>query len=447
MEASQEIRGLQESALNWLIKVYDPTACGWGWLAHIPPNEQNTAEAVVAIIKHAQHLDQYKPLLADSIKHQLLNPEASVTKDWVWVAYALITAKAAKVYPDEPALDKAISSSLREVEALYDERSGGWPECRDEPCQVTWTSLSLILLGDHLTPAKVARAVRFLQESQNSDGGWGLWNIPEEELEKQFQSHPRLIAQASSQIISNAACTAMATWALFKAGGLQRRISAGVKWLLSNTLETGGWPVYQQIGVRKGETYTYRHFSTGWAIQALLTVDNKYVYNESVAAGIMYLLRLQDVATHGWRSSEDSDPFTWVTCNALDALDLVSAALLVRSPDMFKILTQWYQTRHLREVVTVDAFKLRFMFNNTSSFAGSILITVLTVCSIALLREASKPFQLTTSALLCIVAGIPWVFHFKGASKREWSEAIIFVYTMVGLVIAVLLSIGSVSRI
>jgi hypothetical protein len=168
-----QLQQLQNEALGWLISIHDATACGCGWLAHIPPNEQNTAEVVVAFIKHAEDLNQYRRLLINCIKHQLLTPKASVTKDWIWVAYALITVKAAGLYPDKTAVDKAIANALREVDALYDQRDGGWPDSPGEPCQVTWTALTVILLNDHLAPSKVAQAVRFLARAQNADGGWG----------------------------------------------------------------------------------------------------------------------------------------------------------------------------------------------------------------------------------------------------------------------------------
>lgn len=153
--------------------------------------------------------------------------------------------------------------------------------------------MTLILLHDHLlAPSKVARAVRFLARAQNADGGWGLWNISEEEVERLFRSHPRLVARASSQVASNAACTALATLALSLTDQRQGRVSVGVKWLLTHTLDSGGWPVFQQIGLRKGETYTYRHFSTTWAVQALLAVNENYIYDETVIAGVMYLFKL-----------------------------------------------------------------------------------------------------------------------------------------------------------
>jgi hypothetical protein len=442
-----ELRQMQTDALGWLVNVHDNAACGWGWLAHIPPNEQNTAEVVVAFISHAEDLDRHRPLLVRCIERQLLASQAAVTKDWVWVAYALLTVKGAGLYPDETALDEAIANALREVDALWDAQEGGWPDSLGEPSQVTWTALSVILLHDHLAPNKVSRAIRFLARAQNADGGWGLWNISEHAVERMFQSHPRLIARASSQVASNAACTALSTLALSLTHEAPGRVSTGAKWLLTHALDSGGWPVFQQIGLRRGETYTYRHFSTTWTIRALLAVDRNYIYDDTVIAGVMYLIKLQDIATNGWRSAEDADPFTWATCNALDAVADISDCLLVRTPNMFSVISQWHQTRHLRGVATVESLGTRFVFNRPTSFAASLLITILAACSIALLAWTPKPFQLSSTAILGIIAGIPWVFHIKGLKQREWSESIIFVFTVVGLLIGVLLAIGSVSKI
>lgn len=114
---------------------------------------------------------------------------------------------------------------------------------------------------------------------------------------------------------------------------------------------------------------------------------------------------------------------------------------------MFKVISQWHQTRHLRGVATVESLGIRFVFNKASSFATSLLVTILVACSIAMLVRTSKPFQLASVAVLGIIAGVPWVFHLKGPHHREWIEAIAFVYTIVGLIVGVLLAIGSVTKI
>lgn len=442
-----ELRQLQTDALGWLVAVHDAAACGWGWLAHIPPNEQNTAEAVVAFIKHAEDLSQHRSMLIRCVERQLIASQAVVTKDWIWVAHALLTVKTAGLYPDGPALDEAIGAALREVETLWEPREGGWPDSRGEACQVTWTALALILLRDHLAPAKVRQAARFLARAQNADGGWGLWNISEDEVEKLFKNHPRLIARAVSQVASNAACTALAMLALSLTNQSQGRVSTGAKWLLTHALDTGGWPVFQQIGLRREETYTYRHFSTTWSIRALLAVDKNHIYDDTVIAAVMYLIKLQDIATNGWRSAEDADPFTWATCNALDAVAEISDCLLIRTPNMFKVISQWHQTQHLRGVATVDSLGTRFVFNRPTSFAGSLLVTLLVAFSIVLLARTPKPVQLTSASVLGTIAGIPWVFHLRGSQQRDWSEAIAFVFTIVGLIIGILLAVGSVTTI
>jgi len=447
MTGIPELRKLQDDALRWLISVYDPAACGWGWLAHIPPNEQNSAEVVVALIGHAENLSEHRQLLVQCTERQLIKSEASITKDWIWVAHALLQVKAARIYPDQTSLDKAIGNALDKVNELWNMREGGWPDCPGEPCQVTWTALALILLRDHLASAKVTGAARFLAAAQNPDGGWGLWNITEAEIERQFQSHPRLIARASSQVASNAASTAMAALALSLTNSAPGRVSKGANWLLTHTLETGGWPVFQQIGLRRDEPYTYRHFSTAWAIRALLVIDKNYIYDESVVAAIMYLIRLQDIATRGWRSSEDADPFTWATCNAMDAIAEISDCLLIRTPNMFQVISQWHNMRYLRGISTVESLGQRFVFNGATSLAGSLLITILALYAIALLFRTPKPLQLTSAAVLCIIAGIPWVFHLKGPLQRSWNEAIGLVYTIVGLIIGILLALGTVTSI
>jgi squalene-hopene/tetraprenyl-beta-curcumene cyclase len=205
--------------------------------------------------------------------------------------------------------------------------------------------------------------------------------------------------------------------------------------------------VFQQIGIRAGETYTWRHFSTAWAIKALLTVDKNLVYEEVVTSAVMYLIRLRDVATSGWRSSEDADPFTWATCNALDTLDDIANCLSIRTPDMFSVISQWHQTRHLRGLTVVNWLGSKLVYNSAASLTASLLITVLVITNIALLAGTPKPRQLAAAGALCALVGVPWVFHAKARQFTKWSEAIIFVYAIVGVLTAILLAVGTVTDI
>ncbi len=444
--ADEGIQEYIDQALQWLISVYDPVLCGWGWLQHIPPNEQNTAEVVLALLRDASESAHYTGVIAEAAEKQLMVPTSQVTKDWIWVTKALLEVQKRGMGPltNEVKLGLAISRGLDEVSRLWDKTDGGWPDTGGERSQVTWTALTLVLLHDELPSEQVMKAARYLERSQNSDGGWGLWRFPTDEIERLFSGHPRLISRASAQVTSNAASTAHALLALKSVGGSHHRIQAGKQWLLDHISPTGGWPVFQQVGIRGTEVYTYRHFSTAWALRALLGIDPELVYDSQVASSIVYLISLRDEATGGWRSSEDSDPFTWATCNACDALRDVTDCLNQKLPSMFRVLIEWHQEHHLVDAYTAKLGRTVYVFNNAASLVFSLVSTLclilILIISVLTFADSSKLILMVVTGAILLLIGFPWVLHVRAHMVQSWLDAYGIVFGIVGILVGVVMA-------
>ena len=65
IEPSEDIEICIKGAIEWLLKIYDKEMCGWGWIQHIPPNEQNTAEVVLALLKRDRDNKKYRTLIEE----------------------------------------------------------------------------------------------------------------------------------------------------------------------------------------------------------------------------------------------------------------------------------------------------------------------------------------------------------------------------------------------
>jgi len=147
-------------------------------------------------------------------------------------------------------------------------------------------------------------ALRWLMDVQNKDGGWGFYPY--------YKSNPQ--------------CTALAILALEKIQGSKSCIRAGVNNLKSSQKYGGMWsicPEAEQVSPLIDHIYT--HFSTPWAIMALLA-GGESVDSEAVQRGVNYMLSLQRedggwpfVKSVYWCECEIS-PYTFATAFACAAL-------------------------------------------------------------------------------------------------------------------------------
>lgn len=415
---------LREAA-TWLKRVYSESPPGWGWVQHIPPNAQNTAEVLLALLSLPERdpSPEFPDVVRSCVEHNLVNCNRSATRNLAWATRALIEVRRQNAYEAADTLDGSIGSGLDALRQLQNP-DGGWPEVADEPSQVTWTALTLMLLGGELPEDSVAAATDYLEGAQRSDGGWPLWTMSPDEVEARFKDHPRMIASASSQVNSNAACTAYAVLALGRRSRNYRAQKRGVAWLIAHIDEHGRLPLFQQVSVIESEVSTFRHFSTCWALQAILAVDPQFVFNDRVASLVMYLLGLRDQATGGWRASEDSDPYTWATCNAIYAMRSVLQALQRVNPDMFLVLAQWHRFRELAASSWFEVRGHRLSVNASAALAIAVLTTVICALATALLFGHAFPIEFVGIPIFVVMAALPWLVYLRVGHGLSWGSGV-----------------------
>lgn len=457
-------------AIEWLLKIRDKNAHGWAWVQFIAPNGQNTAEVICTLLDNTQYLseDTYL-LLAESCKKWFLNPALSClnTIDWVWVLMAL-----QKISKNEKMLSLIPGDSLRQASAecinwiLNNKNSdGGWSAEKSGLSSTSRTSLALIALQNEVTfvslpthekkiSSAIESGVKWLKSNQNADGGWG--NIREQDIDRKYQDMIHLhYADLKYQCDSNASCTGYALLALYGSASTScgKNIYEGVGYLKKTQNSYGGWDVFSEVGIRGGEAgekYTFRHFSTAWALQSLLYTKNADYRDESVLNGINYLIQLQDNHYGGWKSSLDADNYTWATCNALETIQLVKTQLSeVKAKQFMQIVYDWWNLRKKDGNYSINIFGTIFAFNANSCLLFSIIFTVMMFFIVSSMvdlmsslftgndGESLKGIKLCTGIVLVIgsfLIGLPWVVFVNNVFKKtmnSWMHSFGWVYGII----------------
>jgi len=476
-----------ESAITWLLDVRDKKTHGWGWVENIPSNVQNTAEVVSALLENSNYLtDREYVELADAVQSWLIHPEqqCEISLDWVWVLLALQSVRdddGIKTHLDTADIDNSIRQCIG---WLVDNQNpdGGWADVEGGLSSTARTSLAVIALGrerpvDDGASSRLERSrfkrlkraieraipekpgiesslrdgVKWLQATRNGDGGWG--NIREKDLYRSSDHRAGLSsADLRYQCDSNVACTGYAVLALCE-DSLDTHagvISEAIKYIRDHQQEYGGWDVFSEVG-RKGDTiYTFRHFSTTWALRALLRAGGADYTDECVIDGINYLAQLQDTHSGGWRSSVDADTYTWATCNVLETIRLIKSQLAaVKAQKFLQIVCEWWELRKRHGDYSLSVGNTIFAFNEATIVLFSIVSTVAVFCVTAALSvflhtifpeaasESAGPFRLVNGILIVLgafIIGLPWVVYVKNVFKKDmssWIESVGWVYGII----------------
>lgn len=271
-------------AVEWLLKIRDEEQGGWAWVQFISPNEQNTAEVICALLEYPEFWhENTQDIIADSAKRWLLDPRehAKLSIDWSWVLIALAKIRANPALIDQLSaerVDAAIEVCVNHlIEAQLED--GGWCDDEGQKSTATRTSLALWALNEGSAFVKnpdlalsQGKAAAWLSDAQNGDGGWG--NLLSKNIDHSYQEKIELsFDEIRYQVESNGACTGYALIALGSCGDhakYEQSFRNALNYLIKTQDECGCWPVFTEIGRRDGERYTFRHFSTAWALRGLV---------------------------------------------------------------------------------------------------------------------------------------------------------------------------------
>lgn len=470
-------------ALQWLRTIWDADKKGWAWVQFIHPNEQNTAEVISTFVDYIDTFqDDELDFIVESVNHWLLdtsNPKISI--DFCWVLLALQKIRQCPrilCRLDREKLDYAIHFCLNWLccnqnnqpsgsIANRDQDDGlkgcGWGDNDSEISSTIRTALAVTVLnreikyltGNGIQDSDLSRyyeaaeqGIKWLLKVQNSDGGWG--NLDKRCINSAYQTnHNFSYSDLKYQCNSNAASTGYVMIALKEDLDHDHihTLMKAADFLRSSQKPSGGWSIFTEIGIRDGSRYTFRHFSTAWAIQGLILSETTQYNDECIINGFSYLTTLQDANYGGWKSSSNADNYTWATCNALDTIKLLKDDLSqVKAKEFLKIVCEWWEMKQEKATYCFRIKNKRFAFNNETGLAFclsfSVMITLLlylvyNLVSPVMAQQAelvSKMVYSVITIVSAVILGLPWIVYIKHIFHKQvdgWIDAIGWVYGII----------------
>lgn len=460
-----------ENALNWFFRIRDSKKKGWAWVQFIEPNEQNTAEVVCAVLQNEDWLQRNAdkiPLLVESIIYWLVDiSHAKISIDYVWVLLALQKVRVSDILHDkvspktiESAIVKCLDWIISNAKRDTRKKCIGWSDNNTEISNVTRTALALMALSEELTYCDnfgaanpkvdeirqiVQESVKWLLSVRNHDCGWG--NINSKEVTGEYQNvHQFTYMDLKYQCDSNAASTGYAVLALSKFKNdvnVSHVLHGACDYLKKSQSENGGWEVFMETGIRDGTKYTFRHFSTAWALQGMLESGEVDYTDEHIIHGFKYLIELQDKNYGGFRSSPDADNYTWATCNAITTITLLKEKLYKVSAEKFLgILWDWWDLKKKDTNYSFSVGKITLAFNETMMLAFCIVYSIMDTLalffilnSLSGLQGAVRQFVFSViTVAAAIILGMPWIVYVKNKFKSEisgWIDSVGWVYGII----------------
>lgn len=486
-----------ERAIKWLLEIRDVEKNGWAWVQFIAPNEQNTAEVIATFVEYMDILTEDEgamEAIVESIKYWLLDvSHAKISIDYCWVLLALQKVRTCPILYERIETSELNETIIACLEWLCKNRNNekykkttqlenssgvkgcGWGDNETEVSNTIRTALAVLVLNreikylsnlkkgkmneltekQEMTENRVKQyreaakaGTDWLLAIQNDDGGWG--NLDKRSINRDYEKiHSFSYADLQYQCDSNAACTGYVMLALVSDpyDNYARVLRKAAEYIKSSQMEDGRWIVFSEIGIRDGKRYTFRHFSTAWAIQGLIVSKMADYTDECVINGFSYLTTLQDENYGGWKSSSNADNYTWATCNALDTIKLLKESLSdVQAKQFLRIVCEWWDMKKKETSYSMKIGGKYFAFNGTMCCAFCITFSVMVslilyvtydLISPVLMDKSTFTVQMIYSIMTIIAAfvfGLPWIVFVKKVFRREedgWIDSIGWVYGII----------------
>ncbi|MEM2896645.1 MAG: prenyltransferase/squalene oxidase repeat-containing protein [Candidatus Bathyarchaeia archaeon] len=298
------VKGSIDWAFDWAFTIRNKDF-GWGGHPHARTFLTDHCEIMYGMLKAGLNprSDEVKKSLA-YVHDKLINkswPEpVETSRMHFWALSTLLEA-------GEPMDSSSIQESLKAVEK-FKIKEKGWAREVGKASDIYDTYLAIVALKRFKRfEEELNEAKDWLIETQNEDGGWGF-------------------IEAS---LSDYTPTAIGALALIELGERDsKNVKKALEWLISTQLDTGRWRLSYETPIFWNENI-YIHFSTPWAIAALLEGGVR-IDSEPIQKGMKYLLNMQDL-TGGWPFIGDKEGLhflwsqkmvlcTWATGHALIAL-------------------------------------------------------------------------------------------------------------------------------
>jgi hypothetical protein len=372
--------------------VEGPTTAGWGWTPDVPPNPQNTAEAIEALHTCGGHLAAQDKLVRLIESGQVVLNDSSVwefatTLDIAWRLRALTRLRTAKAGVT-PGFEFVL------LRALWDAAGEeGWPFVPgDGGVSIVATAAALHCLGivgAISEKGKVRRAWETL-ESAVSDGG---------DTGCEISAVSYGVLTLSSRSLS-----------LLSTPKSRRIANRGVDWLLERV--DGELPVEEEEFRRAGAVDRWRHLSLPLALRAIVTASPHQVLHPNFRYGLDRFCGWQEihgVNTGGWRTSAEGFVTSYATAGGVYVLASTRAAAEgMITPGATLDLALKAQGRHHadpQKVVTIG--RREVILNSYSALAVIALTTPLAVLG-AVMSLASGGYKVPDRRAVFVAVFFLW---------------------------------------
>ncbi|MGW5388440.1 hypothetical protein [Nocardia sp. NPDC003963] len=348
---------------------------GWGWVSDVPPNPQNTAEAVVALTAAGRPVPR-----ADEVR-TLVRRDVVDTESGAWefrspidLSWRLRALSCLGVGPTDP----AVVGCLRELHAKRDPETRGWRLSGPVgPVSLTATTAALHALAD-LAVADDAAARALVQ---------GTSLVVSLLLDDDPRTQPMYACAHAALLLSRPEVAAVG-------GKRVERVRATTVARMLDGLRRGEARVEEEP-FRRGDTAdTWRHLSLHLAVCAVVTADERAVFDPGVRRGLVELLELQETqelsaSRGGFRTSTEGFVTSYATVQGLEAMTAVRRMVneRVNPATVFDMICR-EQGVHPRDAQEVVGYRGSVVLMN--SYAGAMTLAAalpagLTIALLAIL--------------------------------------------------------------
>lgn len=291
---------------------------GWGWVPDVPPNPQNTAEVVCALIRLGRSIPQragVEELVRSNAVHN------SQRGDWAFdalidVAWRLKALRCLGAEPEDPDLHACVCALVEAQEPA----TGGWRLAgRRGPISVTATIAAVEALLDLELPGVDLVSVRRT----------AVATMIRSVLDGDEVTRP---LHAAAQITH-----LLASESIVELGGnrIEKARDRALRRVL-DCLERGSLTIEEEVFRRGHVTDTWRHTTLPMSLRAVAAAAPERIFEPSFRTGLVALIDLQETGTTnanrgGFRTSQEGFVTSYSTTQSLEVFKHVESALNERS--------------------------------------------------------------------------------------------------------------------
>jgi hypothetical protein len=339
-----------------------PGRCGWGWVPDIPPNPQNTAEVVCALVALGRPIPQPAEVERLVRSNVVMNSQRG---DWAFdalidVTWRLRALRCLGADPDDPDLRACVCALIEAQEPS----SGGWRLAgRRGPISATATTGAVEALLDLEVPGLDLVTVRRT----------AVATLIKSVLEDDELASP---LHAAAQITH-----LLASESIVELGGtrIEKARNRALRQVL-DCLGKGYFAIEEEVFQRGTVTDTWRHTTLPMSLRAVAVAAPDRIFEPSFRSALVALLNLQEIGTTnvnrgGFRTSLEGFVTSYATTQSLEVLGQVKTALNERTNPArtFDFLCRTEGTHHSDPQ---DLITIRRRTVTMNSWAGAAILSL-----------------------------------------------------------------------